>query len=128
MRQLTRSREQRIVGGVCGGIAEFFGLDVFLVRLLWVLLSCFAGSGIFLYLALWVIIPQEGAVYPSPIMPAVDLEELAKRRTAVGWVFVALGSVLLLQQFFPWFKWKNLWPLLLIFAGGWLLFQQRGGE
>ena len=55
---LRRSRRNRIVGGVCGGLAEFFGIDTFWVRLAF-LISLLPGGvpGFTLYLFLWIVIP-----------------------------------------------------------------------
>lgn len=51
-----RSATDKKIGGVCGGLAEYFGIDPLLVRLLFVFL---AGSGLLLYLLLWVLAPQK---------------------------------------------------------------------
>lgn len=58
-RALRRSRSNRIVGGVCGGIAHYLGLDPLLIRLFFVLIAIAMGSGLLLYLLLWVLIPLE---------------------------------------------------------------------
>ena len=61
MKKLVRSREQRMIAGVCGGIAEHLSIDVTLVRLGWVVISLLSalGGGVILYLASWLIIPEE---------------------------------------------------------------------
>jgi len=56
--KLYRSREDRMIGGVCGGLGEFFGIDSTLIRLLFVLLVIFGGSGILVYLVMLVIVPE----------------------------------------------------------------------
>ena len=56
-KRLYRSGKDRILGGVCGGIAEYFNVDPVLVRLLWVLISLAWGTGILLYIIAWIIIP-----------------------------------------------------------------------
>jgi phage shock protein C len=56
-RRLYRSRKQRIIGGVCGGLGEYFGLDPVLIRLAWVLFCLVWGAGLLLYLIAWIIIP-----------------------------------------------------------------------
>ena len=58
-RRLRRSEVERMVGGVCGGIGEYFGIDPVLVRLAWVLLTIAGGSGVLAYLLAWLIIPDE---------------------------------------------------------------------
>jgi len=49
-KRLYRSRKQRILGGVCGGIGEYFGIDPVLIRLAWVLFCLAWGAGIFFYI------------------------------------------------------------------------------
>ncbi|MDR1448837.1 MAG: PspC domain-containing protein [Propionibacteriaceae bacterium] len=58
---LARSRDNRIIGGVCGGIAKFIGLDPGLVRLITVLLMVLAGTGLLIYIVLWIVLPEEGS-------------------------------------------------------------------
>jgi phage shock protein C len=58
-RRLYRTRDGRIVAGVCSGLAVYFGVDATLVRLVFGVLSVFGGTGILLYLAGWLVIPDE---------------------------------------------------------------------
>lgn len=60
MKRLYRSRDQRMIAGVAGGIAEYFNIDPTIVRLIWVLLALPGGiPGILLYIISWIIIPLE---------------------------------------------------------------------
>ncbi|HLC47716.1 MAG TPA: PspC domain-containing protein [Candidatus Norongarragalinales archaeon] len=59
IKRLYRSKKDRILGGVCGGMGKYFGIDSNLVRLLFVLLAFAGGAGIIVYLAGWLIIPEE---------------------------------------------------------------------
>jgi phage shock protein C len=68
-RKLYRSRSNRQVAGVCGGLAEYFNLDATLIRILFVVLAVLGGSGLVLYLAMWIIVPK-GAVSGGVIQPA----------------------------------------------------------
>ena len=61
-RLLRRSRSQRILGGVCGGLAQYFGTDPWLMRLLFIVFAITAGAGLLLYVVLWVFVPVEDAV------------------------------------------------------------------
>ncbi len=58
MHHLYRSGKDRILGGVCGGIAEYLGVDPTIIRLLWILGTLFFGFGILLYIIAWIIIPR----------------------------------------------------------------------
>lgn len=56
-KRLYRSRKDKILGGVCGGLAEYFNLDPVIVRLLWILLVLLAGTGVLVYVIAWIIVP-----------------------------------------------------------------------
>lgn len=58
-RQLTRSKTDRRIGGVCGGLGHYFGVDPTWIRLAFALAFVFAGTGLLLYLILWIVIPEE---------------------------------------------------------------------
>ena len=64
---LRRSREDRWVGGVCGGIARLTGVDAWLWRILMVALVLCGGTGLLLYALLWIFVPDDGA--PRPTLP-----------------------------------------------------------
>ncbi len=57
-RRIYRDPDNRIVGGVCGGLGAYFRIDPILFRILFILLTVAGGSGILLYLILWIIIPE----------------------------------------------------------------------
>jgi len=58
VRRLYRSGNDKILGGVCGGIGEYFGLDPVLIRLAWIIFSLIYGSGVLAYIIAWIIIPR----------------------------------------------------------------------
>ena len=59
-KKLLKSKTNKKLCGVCGGIAEYFDIDVTLVRLAWVAFTFFGGSGILAYIIAAIIIPDEG--------------------------------------------------------------------
>lgn len=62
MKKFYRSNDDKKLGGVCGGIAEYFGIDATIVRIIFVVLSLPGGApGILPYLILWLVIPQKPA-------------------------------------------------------------------
>ena len=60
MKKLYRSNNNKMIAGVCAGIAEYFGWDPTIVRLVWAALALGAGSGILAYIIAALIIPEEG--------------------------------------------------------------------
>jgi phage shock protein C len=58
IKRLYRSMKNKILGGVCGGIAEYYNMDPTIVRLLWVFFSLMFGVGILAYLIAWIIVPR----------------------------------------------------------------------
>ena len=57
--ELRRSLDDRWIGGVCGGIAKITGIESWLCRLLLTVLALFAGSGLLVYILLWIFVPEE---------------------------------------------------------------------
>lgn len=62
MAKLTRSNTNRVIGGVCGGVAEHFEWDPTMVRIVFVVAAILGSAGIWIYLAAWAVIPaQDGS-------------------------------------------------------------------
>lgn len=138
---LYRSRENRLIGGVCGGIGEYLRLDASLVRVYFVLLALTGGIGWLLYLILWAALPYEGqGAFGAPGAIRGGITEIASkaqelgddvRRTIgqphpqlgmfVGALLVLIGALALLRALeLPGLGWLHeglLWPLLLIVGG-----------
>ena len=58
-RKLYRSRTNRKLAGVCGGLAQYFNTDATLIRVLFVVLAVLGGGGLVIYVAMWLIVPNE---------------------------------------------------------------------
>ena len=58
-KRLDRSRKDQQIAGVCGGVADYLGVDPTLVRLLWVIFAIAGGPGLLLYVIMWAIVPEE---------------------------------------------------------------------
>ena len=130
--RLFRSTQEKMLGGVCGGLADYFSVDVTLVRLI-VLVAAFAGGvGIPVYLVAWVIIPVNPHEHGGQIIKGMALEDkdatqgfkLDKQEThknrskMAGIILVCLGAYFLFERFLPyWFNMNKMWPLLLILIG-----------
>ena len=64
--QFTRSRDDKMIAGVCGGIARYFNVDTTIVRLLFVLSVFLGGVTPLIYVVLWLVMPEEKAIYTAP--------------------------------------------------------------
>ena len=126
-RRLYKSRADRMLDGVCGGVAEYFSLDSTLVRLAWVLLTLVGGMGVLLYLAAMIVMPVNR---DATVVPPVA----ARERNAKFWgiLLVAVGAVWFMGNLgLPlWHRWWGLaWdivlPVMLILAGVAFLFGGR---
>ena len=65
-RKLYRSRTDRKLAGVCGGLAQYFNLDATLIRVLFIVLTVLGGAGLVIYVAMWIIVPKEPPVGGAP--------------------------------------------------------------
>jgi phage shock protein C len=139
--RLERSRTNRVIGGVCGGLGEYLDIDPTFVRVVMVILGL-SGIGILVYIALLILMPQPGEAMPfvrpaagaatpvdpsAPVVPAVvDPLAAERRRNAVGILLVAVGAIFMLGNlgFFRGLDWKYIWPLIIIALGVYLIAQR----
>jgi phage shock protein C len=68
-RKLYRSKANRKLAGVCGGLAQYLNVDATVIRVLFVLLAVLGGSGLVLYLAMWIMVPNESLSRQDPAGP-----------------------------------------------------------
>lgn len=124
-RRLYRSRTDRMLGGVAGGLARYLEVDSTLVRLAFVALFFAAGAGFLAYLVAWIVVPEEpesagafGAVSPAPPIESTSAGRRSGRgaRLVVGAVLVAVGVFLLLDWILPDLR-HFVWPAALILLG-----------
>ena len=154
--RLYRSRTDRMVAGVCGGMAKYFNLDPALIRLVWVLAGVFSGgTALLAYIVLAIVLPEESyrpaSRTPTDGSTAVPAEQEGdpedattgrhewassasdlfgdRRRQWAALILVAVGIVLLAGNFglLRWFNWNVYWPLVLVAIGGWLLVRRSRG-
>ncbi|MGD0523209.1 MAG: PspC domain-containing protein [Candidatus Microgenomates bacterium] len=128
-KQLYRSEKNRVIAGVCGGLADYFNFDPVIIRIFLVLITLFGGSGVLLYLILWVVIPTESAVGDkSEVNIKNNVEEIKDTTKSVvgnnsrmwaGIFFVGLGLIFLFNNFgiFHFLDLGRFWPVLLIALG-----------
>jgi phage shock protein C len=143
-KKLYRSRTNRVIFGVCGGLGEYFEVDSLIIRILFIILSFTGGSGIIIYLILAVIIPEadgekkikkNGDVIGQTQEKAQEMAEEIKRngnwlgsvKNIIGLVIVLVGLNILFEQVFnyspfTWVNWGVIWGLIIILIGSKIIF------
>ncbi len=66
--QLARSKSDRMIVGVCGGLANYFNIDPVIVRLVFVVAVLFGGVSPLIYIILWIVMPEENAIRVQPAL------------------------------------------------------------
>ena len=133
--RLYRSRNNKVFAGVCGGLAEYFDVDPVIIRVIFVLLFLFGGSGFLLYIAAIFIVPkrpyepveQQNAAAAPVVEPHSDAA-----RNWFGAILVVVGVIILLANLevfhFMWFvedAFEYIFPVLLIILGMALIYYKQ---
>jgi phage shock protein C len=152
-KKLYRSRQDRVIAGVAGGLAEYFEIDSTLVRIIILILAIWGGFGILLYIIGAIVIPEApnknselkgkednpkkdskeqivesrvGSDRKESVKDGLDFKKMSGEQI-FGTIILALGVIFLLEAFIPGFSFSKLWPLVLVGIGLWLI-ASRGRE
>ncbi|MFW6120555.1 MAG: PspC domain-containing protein [Petrotogales bacterium] len=137
MKRLYKSRKEKMIDGVCGGIAEYANVDPTIIRLIFFLLIFAGGAGIILYLIAMIIMPrkpvEEMKTEPEEVSEEVSEEESKKvvspesSKIILAAIIIVIGIFLLLNAFLPagWFSlsWKILLGIILVAGGGIIIYK-----
>lgn len=129
-KKLFRSYDNKMLGGICGGLAEYFDVDPSVIRILAVIsLFVSGGMAILIYVVAWIIIPQNepgaiGAEKPKAAPVRFDETPRVSPWTSYlpGLALIFFGSLLLIREHWLWFSWGEMWPVILIALGLVLIF------
>jgi phage shock protein C len=124
--RLYRSQDVRVIGGVCGGLADYLNVDVVITRIIAIALLI-SGSGFLLYIIAWVVIPEAprssevpGIAVPIEPKPAPSPESTQRSRWLLGGVLIAIGSWWIIRnivdELAPWLD-DVILPMALIAIG-----------
>ena len=126
VKRLERSRDDRMLAGVCGGLARYFGIHPAFYRVGFVVLTLIGGAGILVYLAAVLVIPDEGKE------DSIAAETLRESRDhpwpLIGLGLLALAGVVLLSRVTLWPHGDAAWILLLLIGGAILLLARRSSK
>ena len=122
--RLYRSRDDRMLAGVAGGLAEMLHTDPSLVRIVWAVLIVLTGGLAFLvYIVMAIVVPDEDTVYGPAGVPVADRRAGAPRTggmspaVLIGGFLIVLGGFFLLREIFPRIDFDWIWPLALVGLG-----------
>ena len=154
-KKLYRSTTDKMLGGVAGGLAEYFGIDSTLVRVLFIVIVFLGGGGIIAYIILWIVVPQKPYEIPKNAFNQTSpesgsssgfstseeknsdsfsmsnggvvgtLTQVNNKQIWVAIVLMVIGSLLLLDNIFPRFDFDHYWPVILIAIGVGLLLKAK---
>ena len=140
-KKLYRSRTERMIAGVCGGLAEYFDIDPTLVRLIEIALTLAGGSGVLAYIIFWFVVPQKplSLMETSPGIQSDQVNKEADDSTSdesntgiilAGVILLVLGFIFLVGNFisFAWLSFHRLWPLALIAIGVFIILKGSGSK
>ncbi len=150
-KRLYRSSKNTVIGGVCGGIAEYLNTDPTLIRLIWVISALYIGVGVMAYIICLIVIPERKTdsfthrkenehtgeeIIVSAKMENSDLKEEEycqespdsnqNSRFLAGTLLICLGGLMLAKKWFYWIDFSKYWPVLLIIAGLMIIVRATG--
>ncbi len=140
--RLYRSKTNKVIGGVAGGLADYFNIDVVLTRVVFVLLALFGGGGVLIYIVMWIIVPaqdtygnnpqQHGSSHGSATNES-DVDDNSDNKSSdivssknskpsntgliAGIILIFVGLIFLADRLMPWYNITDFWPLLLVVVG-----------
>jgi len=131
--KLYRDENAKVLGGVCAGLADYFNVDVALIRVAFVFAMVVLGTGFMLYIILWIVVPRKNyfdnpvvdyTIPPAPGKFVPVKKPVSSAAVVGGTILIVMGAYLLLDQFdlIPYFELHRFWPVVFIVIGLVLIF------
>ena len=122
--RLERDLRNKVLGGVCSGLGNYFDMDPTFWRVLFFVLFFFGCSGLLIYVILWIAMPSAkydpnaklGEVNPQEVNANND-QRKRNSNMAVGLTLIGIGVICLLARYIPQINWHTAWPIILIVLG-----------
>jgi len=115
---LTRNTSNSMIGGVASGLSDYFNIDSWVVRLIFLILF-FSGGGLLIYIIMWIAIPGSNNLNAKHM----NKDDESRRRKPengniiAGVVLITIGGLFLVDRYFPQIDFRDLWPWTLIVVG-----------
>jgi len=133
-KRIYRSNVDNKIAGVCGGLGEYFDIDPTIVRIIMFLLIFAHGAGLIIYIVGWIVMPKRPleasheTASPSGGDSGTALQQKSDNSDRPnanylwpGLILIIIGLVFLAHNMWWWFDWGDIWPLLLIAVGAFIL-------
>ena len=138
-KKLTRSVNNKILGGVAAGIASYFDIDPVIIRISFIALSVANGFGVLIYILMWLLVPTKTSSGSDPKQNAREMRDTAQNiinklenskssqpNRTFGLILITLGIFFFLNNFgiISWSHISKFWPLIIILFGITVLFKR----
>ena len=137
-RRLYRKTDERVIGGVAAGLAEYLAVEPSLVRIAFVIAALFNGLGALIYLVMWLVVPAQGIEAKGDDVIRANWDDMRAQasqlgkqiggggdgRSIFGVLLLAVGVLLFAREFIPAIPGNVMWPLALIGVGVYIMFRQ----
>ena len=120
-KRLQRDLQNKVLGGVCSGLGNYFDTDPTFWRVLFFVLFLFGCSGLLIYIILWIAMPAakyDPQAAPTPQETTEDgIRKKKNSSMAAGLILIGIGAICRLARYVPQINWQTTWPILLIVLG-----------
>ena len=131
-KRLERDLQNKVLGGVCSGLGNYFEMDPTFWRVLFFFLFLIGCSGLLIYIILWIAMPAatiqtmaDGIASQEVSTEQANTDSERRKRNsnmAAGLVLIGIGTISLLARYIPQINWRTAWPIILIVLGILLIF------
>ena len=126
-KRLERDLQNKVLGGVCSGLGNYFDMDPTFWRVLFFFLFFFGCSGLLIYIILWIAMPSRpiGAPVENVAQDANGSTPKKNGGKTAGLLLIIIGAIGLLARYIPAINWHTAWPIVLIIIGILLIIPKR---
>lgn len=131
-KRLERDLQNRVLGGVCSGLGNYFDVDPTIWRVVFFILFWLGLSGLLIYIILWMVMPaglpqsnQSAFAQDAEVVGGVGDSPKNGGSLAAGLILIGIGAIALLARYIPQISWRTAWPVILIAIGIYLIFPKN---
>ena len=119
---LRRNTKDQVLGGVAAGIGNYFDIDAWIIRIIFIVLF-FSGGGLLIYIIMWIALPQQTQNNTDTMSDNNKPSRSDNGNLIAGVLLITIGGLILISRYFPEIDFRDIWPWSLIIIGVLLLFK-----